>query len=181
MTVTPIVHFIGGDRGEWAVRSITPVIGDTLADAARVAVSDHPAVRAHSWDLAGSRSNLRYTSGSERSELTARQAGLDRPEARYAALIPISKSQTWWDMAQDERLAIYQRSQHTAIGMDYLPAIARRLHHGRDLGEPFDFLTWFEYAPGDEAAFDHLLDRLRATEEWRYVTREVDIRLERVS
>jgi hypothetical protein len=66
-----------------------------------------------------------------------------------------------------------------AVGLEYLPRIARRLHHGRDLGEPFDFLTWFEFAPIDAAAFDELVARLRVTEEWRYVVREVDIRLAR--
>ena len=60
-----------------------------------------------------------------------------------------------------------------------LPAVARRLHHGRDLGEPFDFLTWFEFAPQDTAAFEELVGRLRATEEWSYVVREVDIRLKK--
>jgi len=45
--------------------------------------------------------------------------------------------------------------------------------------EPFDFLTWFEYAPQDAGAFDELVGRLRATEEWAYVDREVDIRLTR--
>ena len=50
---------------------------------------------------------------------------------------------------------------------------------GGDLGEPFDFLTWFEYAPGDSEAFEELVGALRATEEWRYVEREVDVRLER--
>jgi hypothetical protein len=63
--------------------------------------------------------------------------------------------------------------------MHYLPAIARQLLHGRDLGEPFDFLTWFEFAPGDAPAFDELLARLRATEEWSYVEREVEIRVSR--
>lgn len=133
------------------------------------------------WSLAGSISNLRYTTANERSGLIAKQSGLGRAEARRAALIPISKSDAWWAMAQDERLAIYTRSQHTAIGMDYLPAIARRLHHGRDLGEPLDFLTWFEFAPADEPAFDHMLLRLRASEEWTHVVREVDIRLTRIS
>ena len=57
--------------------------------------------------------------------------------------------------------------------------MARRLHHCRELGEPFDFLTWFEYAPADAAAFDDLVRRLRASEEWHYVEREVDIRLTR--
>jgi hypothetical protein len=51
------------------------------------------------------------------------------------------------------------------------------LHHCRGLGGPFDFLTWFEYAPDAEPAFDAMLSRLRATEEWCYVEREIDIRL----
>jgi len=79
---------------------------------------------------------------------------------------------------EDERRAILEeRSHHIAIGLEYLPAIARRLHHSRDLGEGFDFLTWFEFAPTDAAAFDEVLARLRATEEWTYVEREVEIRL----
>jgi hypothetical protein len=45
--------------------------------------------------------------------------------------------------------------------------------------EPFDFLTWFEFAPDDEPAFDRLVAELRASEEWDYVKREVDIRLAR--
>jgi hypothetical protein len=62
-----------------------------------------------------------------------------------------------------------------------LPAVARKLHHCRDLSdsEPFDFLTWFEFAPADELAFDQLLAELRATGEWAFVEREVDIRLVR--
>ena len=44
--------------------------------------------------------------------------------------------------------------RHIATGLEYLPAVARRLHHGRDLGEPFDFLTWFEFAPEHAAAFE---------------------------
>ena len=43
--------------------------------------------------------------------------------------------------------------------------------------EPFDFLTWFEFAPEHTTAFNQLLARLRATKEWAYVEREVDIRL----
>ena len=63
--------------------------------------------------------------------------------------------------------------------MKYLPAIARRLHHCRDIGgnEPFDFITWFEFAPADTAAFDELVAALRASPEWQYVDREIDIRL----
>jgi hypothetical protein len=80
----------------------------------------------------------------------------------------------------DERRAIFEeRSHHVARSLPYLPRIARRLHHGHDLGEPFDFLTWFEYAPADQPAFDELVGVLRATEEWAYIDREVDIRLKR--
>jgi hypothetical protein len=57
--------------------------------------------------------------------------------------------------------------------------IARRLYHGYDLDEPFDFLTWFEYAPEDAGAFEELVGSLRGTEEWTYVEREVDMRLAR--
>ena len=108
------------------------------------------------------------------------QAALGRPEATRAALIPIRKNAAWWNLAQDERRAIFEeRSRHIAIGRDYLPAVARRLHHCRGLGGPFDFLTWFEYAADAEPAFDAMLVRLRETEEWCYVEREVDIRLTR--
>jgi len=83
-------------------------------------------------------------------------------------------------MTQDERREIFEaRSQHIAIGMEYLPAIARRLHHCRDLGigESFDFLTWFEFAAADVPLFEKLLERLRATPEWKFIDREVDVRL----
>ena len=88
--------------------------------------------------------------------------------------------EAWWDLAQDERRAIFEeQSRHIGIGMEYLPAVARRLHHSRELGEPFDFLTWFEYAPEHADAFEELVRRLRSTAEWRYVEREVDIRASR--
>ncbi len=63
--------------------------------------------------------------------------------------------------------------------MTYLPAVARRLYQARELGEAFDFLTWFEYAPEHASHFEELVQRLRASEEWSYVEREVDVRLSR--
>ena len=106
------------------------------------------------------------------------QEPLGRAASTRAALLPITKSEVWWDLSQDERRRIFEESSHhVATGLEYLPAIARRLHHGRDLGEPFDFLTWFEFAPEHASAFEELVDRLRETEEWDYVEREIDIRL----
>ena len=66
------------------------------------------------------------------------------------------------------------------MSIELLPRISRRLHHSRELAEPFDFLTWFEYAPEHAVAFEDLVNKLRATREWAYVDREVDIRLTRV-
>ena len=133
-----------------------------------------------SWTLLGQISNVRYATRAEVTALQSKQEPLDRPRALRAALIPIRKSSAWWTLAQDERRAIFEdRSHHTALGLQYLPAVARQLYHCRDLGQPFDFLTWFEYAPEHASAFEELVAALRATAEWTYVEREVDIRLER--
>ncbi|MBC4013821.1 chlorite dismutase family protein [Siccirubricoccus deserti] len=132
------------------------------------------------WALRGVTSNPRYTNRAELNALGAVQQGLLRPQATRAALIPIRKTEAWWALAQDERRAILEeQSRHIGIGMEYLPAVARRLYHSRELGEPFDFLTWFEYAPEHAADFEELVRRLRQTAEWAYVDREVDIRLSR--
>ena len=123
-------------------------------------------------------SNERYTTQREHEKLTARQPELGRPKATMAAMLPIAKSNSWWKLSQHERREIFEtQSHHIKNGLKYLPAIARRLYHSRDLGEPFDFLTWFEYEPSSNPRFDDLLAELRQTEEWNYVKREVDIRL----
>lgn len=176
--------FDGGARGDWAVTGLTTLCGEGLPAVEGLSIREGgtPPPAPPAWTLSGVASHLRYTLREEYRELAARGSPLGRGEARRAALIPISKSEGWWALAQDERRRIYEeQSRHTSIGMEYLPQIARRLHHGRDLGEPFDFLTWFEFAPEHEALFDELLVRLRASEEWTYVTREIDIRLSRAA
>jgi hypothetical protein len=179
MRITPVT-FAGGSEGEWRVRSTAAVIGESLPPVSRLAVFQGAEAPPAAWALRGVVSNERYVVATEHQLLKARSPALGRGEATYAALIPIMKSDSWWALSQDERRAILEeRSHHIATGMKYLPAIARRLHHSRDLGEPFDFLTWFEFAPSDEAAFDDLVGMLRETEEWMFVDREVDVRLER--
>jgi hypothetical protein len=134
------------------------------------------------WVLSGTTSNDRYLGLAEKSALGAKQEGLGRIPSTRAALIPIRKNAAWWLLAQDERRHILEeQSNHIRVGMKYLPAIARRLHHCRDMSAsaPFDFLTWFEYAPEHTSAFDDLLATLRSSPEWLYVEREVDIRLVR--
>jgi chlorite dismutase len=176
------VSFIGGHDGLWTVERVTAVAGPGLPEVTRLAIDEGRDTRSRQavWTLRGVTSNERYVERPERMALVERQQGLARPEATCAALIPITKNTQWWELTQDERRSIFEaQSRHIAVGLDYLPAIARRLHHGRDLGEEFDFLTWFEYRPADAPAFEDLVGRLRETEEWSYVEREVDIRLTR--
>lgn len=183
MTSPLLVSFAGSTTGPWRIESLHAVTGESLPRAERLLMIEGVNA-AHFpqdvWRLRGVTSNIRYTRRDEVTALGAIQEGLARPLATCAAMIPIRKSDSWWAMAQDERRAIFEeQSQHIGIGMDYLPAVARRLHHCRDLGEPFDFITWFEYEPDQEAAFDELLRRLRETPEWRFIDREVDVRLTR--
>jgi Chlorite dismutase len=176
------VAFVGGASGAWRVERMDAVAGEPLAPAPRLAVLEGAAAaaspRGAAWVLRATTSHTRYATRAELQALAAREEPLGRAGSTRAALIALSKSPAWWALAQDERRRIFEdRSHHVAVGLEYLPAVARRLHHGRDLGAPFDFLTWFEFAPGAAAAFDEVVGRLRATEEWRYVERDVDVRL----
>lgn len=178
-----LFDFVGGGAGKWRVLSTAAVRGASLdlvdyVDV-RPAGGDVPASGA-AWCLKGQISNVRYATRAEVTALRSSQESLGRAQARRAALIPIKKTPAWWDLAQDERRAIFEdQSHHTEVGLQYLPAIARQLYHCRDLGQPFDFLTWFEFAPEFAEAFEELVATLRSTAEWQYVDREVDIRLER--
>lgn len=182
MNVPVHVSFVGGAIGPWGIDSISDVVGETLPAAERLIIVESGAPRSGdiAWCLRGVVSNEQYVTSAEQQELVARQPKLGRAQADRAALIPIRKTAAWWALAQDERRAVFEeRSKHITVGLKYLPAVARRLHHCRDLGEPFDFLTWFEYAAADAPAFEDLVWTLRQTEEWTYVDREVDIRLSR--
>jgi chlorite dismutase len=178
-----LFRFVGGGRGAWTVASIRPVVGETLPMVPSLAIAESDAsVENSAWVLTGVTSYGRYATQAEQASLAAVQVPPGRAEAKCAALIPIKKNAAWWDLTQDARRQIFEeRSHHTAIGLRYLPAIARRLHHCRDLAapEPFDFLTWFDYIADQTQAFEDLVGALRQTEEWAYVEREVDIRLTR--
>lgn len=173
--------FVGGNTGRWRVSDIRTIAGHGIESVSHVEIINDDLQQTPAgatWALRGVVSNQRYTNRTELDSLKAVQPSLGRPEATCAVLIPITKSATWWELAQDERREIVEaRSAHIATGLRYLPAVARRLHHSRDIGEPFDFVTWFEFAPSDTASFYELVATLRKTEEWRYVEREVEIRL----
>lgn len=175
----------GGGQGDFRVVELRAVTGEGLPAAAAIARTEAnapplPAANA-SWSLRGATGHLRYVERQEKATLAAVTPPLGRVTATCAALIPIRKSDAWWELTQDDRRAILaDQSQHISVGLRYLPTVARKLYHCRELGEPFDFLTWFEFAPEAAPRFDELLAALRESAEWRYVDREVELRLERV-
>ena len=175
----PVV-FSGGPGGAWKVLRQTALKGAPLGLVPRLDKGARATADA-AWTLSGVTSNLRYTNAAEKRVLDATPSVLGRPAATRAALIPITKSAAWWALAQDERRAILEdQSRHIAIGSEYLSVVSRQLVHCRDQpGAVFDFLTWFEFAPADEGRFDELLAKLRASAEWRFVEREVELRLEK--
>ena len=180
---TRLFSFLGGETGRWRVLKMETIAGDPISTVKRLDIieaSEAQVFKRGKWVLRGITSNERYIVRAEKDSLVAKQPILGRPEATFAALIPIRKNGAWWDLAQDERRKIFEeQSHHVKIGLEYLPAVERRLHYCRDLSEtePFDFLTWFEFSPSDETGFNKLVTELRASPEWKYVDREVDIRL----
>jgi chlorite dismutase len=176
--------FRGGQSGAWRVTLNSAVRGEALAAVPALAITQSASIAlpilpsATSWRLVGVAGHLRYVEKAEKEQLAVQQAPLGRKEATFAALIPIKKSAAWWELSQDERREIFEaKSHHIASSLKYLPQIARQLFHCRDLGEPFDFITWFEYGSEHATMFEELVAMLRATEEWTFVEREVDVRL----
>jgi chlorite dismutase len=176
--------FRGGQSGAWQVTLNSPAKGEGLFAVPALAITQGASIAlpllpsSTAWRLAGVASHVRYVERAEKTLLAEKQAPLGRKEATFAALIPIKKSADWWELTQEERREILEaKSQHIANSLKYLPQIARQLYHCRDLGEPFDFLTWFEFAPEHATMFEELVGMLRATEEWKFVEREVDVRL----
>src|SRR5881628_655107 len=148
-----MTSFVGGNVGSWRVLRVDPVIGVPLAWISRLEVTEQEAQPPPgNWVLRGVTAFDRYVTSAERSLLEARQDSLGRQSATSAALIPIRKSAAWWNLPPDERRAIFEE----------------RSHH---------IQTGFEYSPDHAAAFEQLVERLRSAEEWRYVEREVDVRM----
>jgi chlorite dismutase len=177
-----IIVFSGGSIGSWQISSMFTITGEPLPIANKLNVLKNPlqtdVPEKNRWMLKAFISNLRYTQKEEKKILDQQSRALAQPEYNHAALIPIKKSPEWWALAQDERRKIFEDdSRHIVTGMKYLSVISRQLYHCKDLGEPFDFLTWFEFSSEHDHLFDELCYILRQTEEWKYVVREVDIRL----
>jgi chlorite dismutase len=174
--------FVGdANVGEWKVISTQTIVGEAIPNSLYLTIikptNEQPQIENFDWMLKGFNSNLRYTNREEKNILDTNPSVLGNPDHTSACFIPIKKTETWWNLTQDERRAIMERSRHIDIGFDYLSVINRQLFHSRDLGETFDFLTWFEFKPEHASKFNDLLTALRNTEEWKYIDREVEVRL----
>lgn len=153
-----------------------PVPGDILVrlETPEAAVLSSPV------QYGGSAGSARYT---DPAAPTAAANGLGPlPPPCRAVLIPLRKSQAWWDMEEASRRAYFHSSpthpNHTETGAPYIRQIHRRLFHSRAATAAYDFLTYFEFHPKDETAFRQLLSGLRDTgrnPEWKYIDREWEI------
>src|SRR5262245_63514727 len=108
------VAFVAGWSGIWRIERITAVAGESLPPAERLAVIEGPEAQRPlegSWILRDTTSNARYTNREELKALSVKREMLLRPQATRAALIPIRKTAAWWDLAQDERRAIFEEQK----------------------------------------------------------------------
>jgi hypothetical protein len=178
-----LFQYIGGSTGPWRVTNVTTVCGAPLKPASHLEIIQGRLDRfpPHcSWILRGVAKNTRFYTQEERVASKAQRIVPGLSAATCAALIPIRKSSEWWSMnIQDRQEIIEARTSHIDRAFRLIPAMARRLLYGRDLGEPFDLVTWFEYAPKDAKIFDDLAATMRSSLEWQFVEREIDIRLVR--
>jgi hypothetical protein len=136
--------------------------------------------------LSGVTQHLHYTSAAQRERLASISAKeFPASEHVHAVLIPIRKSDVWWNMGFHDRAEFlngtrYKRG-HTAIGEEYAALIYRQLLHSRYLDssrKPYDFLTYFEFTDENTDWFKALLQKLRDIElnpEWEYVDMEQEI------
>lgn len=88
-----IFDFIGGNAGEWKIVKMETVIGEPIQSAPylKIIKSNLQKTNEDLWTIKGLVSNVRYAEKEEKEKLLAIQAGLGRPGANFAALIPIKK------------------------------------------------------------------------------------------
>ncbi|MGJ8633430.1 MAG: chlorite dismutase [Luteolibacter sp.] len=174
---SPSYSFVAGDHGSWEILSLSAVVGESLEPVPFLEIRNEYVMQLpvdFHWLLRGVSNKEPH-----RDVEDGRIRPFERP-ASLAALIPVKKNAEWWELAAEDRKEIYlENSDRIASKLKGLPILAQTLHHCRDLGEPFDFLTWFEYSHEDAGAFEDLMQTLRGTKEWKYVEREVDVRLSR--
>ena len=165
MPEPPLVAFVAGFEGLWLIEGMTAARGEPLPPAARLSV-----VEGAGAEVAEGRWVLRGVVAGQGEDARPDQLPLGRSDARCAALVAVRMAPAWWERAEEDRRALSANIEHG-------PAISRRVHRARDREEPFDVLTWFEFAPDLQSALNDVVARLRDSEEWSYVERDVELRM----
>ena len=196
-TLSPVTTRRGGRLSRYRVRDVVAVRGEAPANLAQgwsvvriegsVPISEEsfsPSV-ASVIQYHGVTQHLQYTSEAQRQELDGHSISeLEPSDHTTAVLIPIGKSEAWWNLAQDQRQAHFRKTAaqegHTAIGLRYVDRVFRKLYHSRYLHAAldYDFLTYFEFKDPYERDFRTLLAELRdagSNPEWAYVDLEFEI------
>ena len=178
---------VGSTLDRYRVAEVRAVRGAPLAGlsvgAAFFRVQSTVELPSGAGDLVGVTQHLGYTRAAERAELATTEV----PGAEATCvLIPMTKSSAWWQLAHDERDAIFRgsgRPGHVNVGLPFARTISRTLYHSRPVpGAGFDFLTYFEFLPARRGEFVELLRGLRdeaKNPEWGYVERECEVWLSR--
>ena len=159
------VAFVAGFEGLWLIEGMTAPAGEPLPPAARLSVVEGAAA-----ETAEGRWVLRGVVAGQGEDARADQLPLGRSDARCAALHAVRMAPAWWERAEEDRRALSANIEHG-------PAISRRIHRARDRDEAFDVLTWFEFAPDLQSELNDVVARLRDSEEWSYVERDVELRM----
>ena len=201
-TLRPLTTGRGGRLSRYRVQEVVPVRGEALASlgqgwsVVRIETSVPISLPEESLSPSGSSvvrfhgvtQHLQYTSDAQRQELDRRSISeLEPSNHTTAVLIPIGKSEEWWKLAYDQRQPHFQKTEacegHTAIGLNYVDRVFRKLYHSRYLNAAnaalsYDFVTYFEFKDAYEKDFRTLLAELRDTRgnpEWAYVNLEYEI------
>jgi len=176
-----LFHYIGGTSGAWRVTSIVTHSGIALPYATHVEIANGDLGRTPAgtaWVLHGVARNTRFVTREE-----PRRSSGDVPQPHFfgeacAALILVQKSPAWWNLALcDQREILESPSEKARRRINILPSIMRLMQQRNEVREPFDFVTWFEYTKQDASIFDDLAGAMRSSEEWKYVDREIVIKL----
>lgn len=175
--------YVGGTFGAWEVTQLLSRRGDPLPQVTHVDIINGRLNRTPAgtaWILSGVVRNTRQVTREEFVPPGTSRTVCNFPAPTCAALIPIRRSLEWWQLDREARREMLNPPIKPPLrGLRHLSALIRDWQHRRDLSEQFDCLAWFEYEPRDSAAFDDLLADWRASEEWKFVDRECDIRLVR--
>ena len=198
-TLRPLTTGQSGRLSRYHVQEVVPVRGEAPANLAQgwsvvcIETSVPISIPVKSLFPSGSSviqfhgvtQHLQYTSDAQRQELDRRSISeLEPSDHTKAVLIPIGKSEEWWKLAHDQRQGHFQKTDaregHTAIGLNYVDRVFRKLYHSRYLNVAlsYDFLTYFEFKDAYEQDFRTLLAELRDTRgnpEWAYVNLEFEI------